>query len=127
MKKHNQKINKLKQKFPRISRIITEKKVTLIWFLSSILLVPIGFATANTFSAYKQREAVYAQREKLQKDVVFWEEVVQKHSGYRDGYFTLALLEYRLGDKEKAKSYLDKSLALDPNFEKGRELEKLLQ
>lgn len=138
MEKHVGKINNLKKKFPRISRIITDpissclaglrgaRKTSLIWFLTSILLIPIGFVGANTYSAYKEREVILKEREKITKEIAFWQEVVQKHSGYRDGYFTLALLEYQLGDRKKAQEYVKKTLILDPNFERGRILEGIL-
>ena len=56
----------------------------------------------------------------------YWQKVVDKYKDYRDGYFQLAILEYRLGQKEKSRMYLKEVFRLDPNFEKGRELEKIL-
>ena len=63
---------------------------------------------------------------KVQNELIFWQKEVGKMPNYRDAYFKLALLNYQLKDFDKANEYLKKTLSLDPNFEKGRELEKLL-
>ena len=57
---------------------------------------------------------------------MYWQGIVSKYKDYRDGYFQLAVLEYQLGNIQKAKLHLDEVLKLDPNFEKGRELGKVL-
>ncbi len=74
----------------------------------------------NRFSTVK------SQRSQLEKQIVYWENVVAGHKNYRDAYFTLALLEYKLGNNVKARMYLDKTFYIDPNFEEGRKLEQLL-
>ena len=78
------------------------------------------------YQEFKTMEIAQQKREKLLSDVAYWESVVAKRKDYRDGYFQLAVLEYRLGDKEKANAYLQEVLKLDPNFEEGRKLEKVL-
>ena len=61
------------------------------------------------------------QRSELSGQLQYWEEVIQKHQGYRDAYFKAAVLSYQLGEKAKAKRYLEEVLALDPNFREGRD------
>lgn len=73
-----------------------------------------------------EKQKINQGKEKVLSEVKFWQEVSQKYKGYRDAYFKLALLEYQLGNTEKSRTYLKEVYSLDPNFEKGRELEKLL-
>jgi tetratricopeptide (TPR) repeat protein len=65
--------------------------------------------------------------EDLRELIKRWEEIVAEKPDYRDGYLQLAFLHYKLFENEKVKEYLEKALAIDPNFEVTRELEKLLQ
>ncbi len=65
--------------------------------------------------------------EDLQELIKKWGEIVAEKPDYRDGYLQLAFLHYKLFENEKAKEYLAKALAIDPNLEVARELEKLLQ
>ena len=51
--------------------------------------------------------------------------IIKTYPNYRDGYFRLATLEYELGNRNKAKEYVQKALELDPNFEEGRRLERM--
>lgn len=63
----------------------------------------------------------------IQKELVFWEKVVEKHTDYRDAFMKVSLLQYQLGDMDGAKKSLEKALELDPNFAKARELQKVLE
>lgn len=123
-------------KFPKIYRKINEqlskqlKKITkqiIIAWISVTLLVAVVFVSFDLSSTLNQKQKLVKERQKIISQIQFWQGVVNKYKGYRDAYFTLAVLEYRLGEYAKAKNYLNQALALDPNFEKGRELEKLLK
>lgn len=124
-----------KSRFPSISRIITDlgtirlrkaggKKFAFL--VSLVLLIAIVFASASVYRVYQGWQIAYAEREKITKEIKFWEDVVSRHKDYRDAYFTLALLHYQLEDNDKVKFYIQKSLALDPGFKEGRELEKII-
>lgn len=146
MQKYKSKIkNKLKEvRFPNIFRSITDIAVFLRkkaqkefkahknlfnGFLLIAITALLGLSVCigvKSYKNYKVMEAVLGDRQKIIADVSYWKNIIEKHKGYRDGYFNLALLYYRLKDFQKAKENLDKSLELDPNFEKGRELEKFL-
>lgn len=134
--------NKLpKEKFPSISRLITElfnvrfvvrdlwKKHWKVLVMATSLFLYLGGAAAayDLYKTYKYSNQVRHERENVSNQIVHWEEVAKKYPGYRDAYFTIAILSYRLGEKTQAKMYLEKALELDPNFEKGRELENLLR
>lgn len=113
--------------FPSIYRKITE--LPYFWWsvvASLILLVLIGFTSFITYKAWREKEEVSLQRQKVVKEVAFWEDIVKQYPNYRDAYYTLSVLSYRLKEYDKAKMYLGKALFIDPNFEKGRELEKIL-
>jgi tetratricopeptide (TPR) repeat protein len=64
--------------------------------------------------------------EDIKELIKYWEKVVAEKPDYRDGYFQLALLYYKLYNNEKAKEYLEQSLILDPNFEPAKELKEVL-
>lgn len=112
-------------KFPRISRRITDKKV---W--SVVVSVVIGLAIlivgADLQKSIQGKQHIEKERIKIAKDIEYWEKTIEKYKDFRDAYFQLAVLNYQLGEIEKAKSFLQKTLELDPNFEEARDLEKLL-
>lgn len=124
---------KRKAKSPSISRFIPDRKrffrayskalkiFTLIVFICTILI--LGYDLSKNIKA---KEKLDLKRAKITKEISFWQSFFEKNKGYRDGYLRLAILEYKLRNFNKAKSYLDEALAIDPNFEKGRELEKIL-
>lgn len=109
-------------KFPSIYRIIPD--VFLFLFLAIIVAtVYMGLIVYKNLSL---QENFLQQKEKIVSQILYWQDVVAKHGDYRDAYFTLALLEYQLGEKQKTRYYLEKALTIDPNFEQGRQLEQLL-
>lgn len=73
-----------------------------------------------------EKQRINQEKEKILSEIKFWQDISQKYKGYRDAYFKLSLLEYQLGNIDKSRTYLKTTFTLDPNFEKGRELEKLL-
>lgn len=92
--------------------------------LSLIILLAICFGIVNIFILQKKKSAIEIKRREIYMQISHWQKIENKYSGYRDANFTLAALEYQLGDYVKAKFYLNKALLLDPNFELGRKLEK---
>lgn len=114
-----------KDKFPRISRRITDKKVWSV-VASVVIGVAILIVGADLQKNIQNKQNIKKERIKIAKDIEYWEKTIEKYKDFRDAYFQLAVLEYRLGEFEKAKSYLKRTLELDPNFEEARDLEKLL-
>lgn len=55
-----------------------------------------------------------------------WEQLLAQNPGYRDGHLRLAVLYYKLGEKEIARFHLQEAINLEPNFEPARELEKAI-
>lgn len=133
MKFKNTKKEAKKQKSPSNSRIIPDPTLlikiyrgTLKVFviLSFILVVVIVGLDLDT--NVKVKQAIDLEREKLTKELLFWEDFIAEHEDYRDAYFQASILEYKLGNSPKAKMYVEKGLALDPNSQEGRKIEELL-
>lgn len=128
-KKFYKKSKPRKQEFPRNYRIIPERLTgDGFTFLAGFLFVlaSIFVVSLDLYSNYTKNQALNSEKDKVQNELVFWNGEVKKRPNYRDAYFKLALLNYQLKDFDKAKEYLKKTLSLDPNFEKGRELEVIL-
>lgn len=99
------------------------EKLLLVGFLSFLLMFAISFASYSAYGEYTTLKNKTLEKQKIQQDIVFWEEQIKKYPGFRDGYMQLALLYYQLGNKMEAKRNLEHAFVIDPNFEKGRELE----
>ncbi len=112
--------------FPKISRVITERWF-LIGLVSGILLAGIIIIAGNIQANIAERKNVEQKREKIKKEITYWQENARKYPGYRDAYFQLALLEYQLGDAQSAQSYVNKVESIDPNYQEAYTLEKLLK
>jgi tetratricopeptide (TPR) repeat protein len=130
--------------FPSIYRRITERlSFNLSWqpklskttvlvlastsiLISLILVVGIVVFGSNTYQNFNQVIQINNQRQGLQSKINFWQAIIDKYDGYKDAYFQKALLEYSLGQIDKAKEDNTKALLLDPNFEDAKKLEMVL-
>ena len=72
------------------------------------------------------QEKHYSDPKDIKKLISGWEKVLEKYPNYRDGYLQLAYFYYKLGEDKKAKENLKKSLGLDPNNEKIKELKRII-
>lgn len=149
----NKKPASWRTQFPNIYRIITEnvtlqklvklefrllnqskykKEITyflsLIVFVVVILLsVGISVLAIKLYQEINLYSKTISQRQAMQKKINFWLSFTQKYEGYKDAYFQIALLEYRLGNFEKSRYHNKKALLLDPGFEDAKNLEVLLE
>ncbi len=113
--------------FPKIYRFITESwKLIVTSFVSGLLLIAIALQSVSLYQNLQEEKKLSSDRQKTVAELAFWKQTVGKYKNYRDAYFKIATLEYRLGDVDEAKIYLKKILDLDPNFGKAREMEKIL-
>jgi tetratricopeptide (TPR) repeat protein len=122
---------KSKEKLPRNYRVIPEKininSDDLTFFIGVFsILSAILIVSFSLYTNIKVEKRLGDEKVKVINQITFWGNVVQMHPDYRDAYFSLALLNYQIGIYDKAKNNLEKALSLDPNFEKGRELQKIL-
>jgi tetratricopeptide (TPR) repeat protein len=134
-----------KPQFPNIYRIITERlSFKLAWqpklnkntflvlasislLISLVLVAGIVVFTVKTYQNLDQAIQINNQRQILQGKINFWQSIIDKYDGYKDAYFQKALLEYNLGQIQKAKEDNLKALLLDPNFEDAKKLEIVLE
>jgi tetratricopeptide (TPR) repeat protein len=118
--------------FPKNLRFITEYtfsevqshyiKVLLVSAVSIFLLTLIFLEGVTILANLKQRTILSQQRVQLQYEVKYWEGVANKYQGYRDVYYRIAALQYKLGNISEAQQYVKKALELDPNYPEGRVL-----
>lgn len=94
----------------------------IIFLLSMVIIQAV-----DTIDSIKKKQENENKRTQLAKEVDYWQGIVKKYEGYRDGYLKLALLEYQFKNLDKSKFYLQKALVLDPNSETARKLEKILE
>lgn len=58
---------------------------------------------------------------KISTDLERWKKIVSEKPDYRDGWYQIALLEWRLSNNTEAKNALIKALELDPNYAPARD------
>lgn len=123
--------SKSKQKtsfFPKINRFITETwKLAIVSFISGLIIIGIILQSLSLYSGLQEQRKIEGERNKTEKELVFWKNSLTKYQNYRDIYLKIASLEYQLGDTDAAKEDLNKALEIDPNFEKSRELQKIVE
>ncbi|MCL4352965.1 hypothetical protein M1615_00655 [Patescibacteria group bacterium] len=96
-------------------------------FASVMFTVAILLGLLMVYFSLVKLQAVKAQNKKIEQRIVFWQKAVAKYNNYRDGYFELAVLEYRLKNFAKSEYYLRKVLYLDPGFTDGLKLREMLR
>lgn len=92
--------------------------------IGSILLLHLILFAQNLYSDYQETKRKEVQKQQIEAEIRKWEKIARQRPDYRDAYFELAVLTYRLGRLAETRFYLRRVFELDPNFEAGRELEK---
>jgi len=113
-------------RFPRISRFITERWVSIFGLvifglISSFLVGAIIFRLGELREGLVIVGVNSSRREELLREKSYLEDVLKRHPGYRDAAFKLAVVSLQLGLTNEAKIYNDLTLQIDPNFKQGRE------
>lgn len=136
------KIDKVFQQFPSIFRFIPESKIfkktvksRVLFLITTFLLIvfnltmiiAIGFLSLNTYKNFNKYKELSATRNKLLSEVNFWKSVTLQYDGYKDGYFKVAILEYRLGNLSQANIYNNNALLLDPNYRDAKMLKEIIE
>ena len=101
--------------------------IILVFLIVILILAGIAVFSVKLYNYFNSYRQISAQRQNLEEKINFWQSIADKYEGYKDAYFQIALLAYRLGNFEKAKEYNNKALLLDPNFEDAKKLEALLE
>ena len=120
--------------FPKIYRFITERikktrkelRVMIIGFVIVVVVTLFLAISIDLAISIKAQSETQRQRQTLVSQVNYWQDIVKKEPGYRDGYFMLSVLEYQLRNFQQSKIYLDKVISIDPNFSPAIDFEKVL-
>lgn len=125
-----------KKKFPNIYRYIPAWPDRIIFFrvyrrflkgfISILFILVIILVWYDLSKNIEQKRVIDKEREKLTNELKFWDNFLAKNKGYRDAYFQASIVEYKLGDSDKARDYVKMGLALDQNSEEGKNILKFL-
>ena len=99
-----------------------EIKIVLVSVVSLFLLALISMQGITLWYNLKEQQTLVQEREQLQDEVTYWQGIVNKYQGYRDVYYRIAALEYKMGNYAESQKYIKKALELDPNFPQGHVL-----
>ena len=118
--------------FPKNLRFITEGKFTerqsrnikvvLVSAASLFLLALIFLQSVTLWYNIREQQTLVLEREQLQNEAAYWEQIANKYQGYRDVYYRIASIQYKLGNYNESQKYVKKALELDPNFPQGHVL-----
>jgi hypothetical protein len=72
--------------------------------------------TARTAVLGESQERPDPSLEALTEEHTYWQNVIETHPDYRDGYFNLAVIAYRMSKFSDARMYVEKVKELDPNY-----------
>ncbi len=124
-KKPKQEKEKLPSNYRNIpEKLNTDRVIYLVGFFC--VLIAISLITFDIYLNFEKQKDLTNEKFKVLREVSFWENEIRVRPNYRDGYMKLALLNFQLKDFNESRENLNKALVLDPNFEKGKELERLL-
>jgi len=98
----------------------------LTLFIVILLLAGIGVFSFKAYENFNKTQQISLQRQKIQEKINFWQSIANKYEGYKDAYFQMAVLDYQLGNFQKAKQENLRALILDPNFEDAKKLDLIL-
>lgn len=87
----------------------------------------IAYLSFNFYQNFNTYQKVSSERTKIVSQINTWQNIVKKYKDFKDGYLQIALLEYRLGNYDKARFYCDKALLLDPEYSDAIELNRKLR
>lgn len=55
------------------------------------------------------------EKQKLETNQNYWQQIIQDHPLYRDGYIQLAVINYQLGNTDATREFIVSAQKLDPN------------
>lgn len=116
--------------FPSNYRIIPESfKREEILFVIGVLSIftAILIVSGDIYINIQDQKSITDEKVRVLNEISFWENEILGKPNYRDAYFKLAMLSYEIRKFDIARDYLDKVFELDPTFDKGKELEMLME
>ena len=125
---------KLLKQFPSNSRIITELKSFYIYIsvlLSAVVILVLviltGFVAYNFSQNFVKFQVLNSQKNQIEGKISFWNSIADKYPGYADAYFNIAILYYEISDFQNSRSYLEKTLVLNPDYKGANKLDSNLR
>lgn len=107
-------LKRFAKKFPLIT-----KPVFWVNFLSGFIMMAIVLKGYFLYQGLTGLVKTQNERARIQREISYWQTVLNRYQGYRDGFYRKAVLEYKLGNFKDAQKDLDKALSLDPGFKPG--------
>jgi tetratricopeptide (TPR) repeat protein len=105
-----------------------EEKILLTAIVSALVcFCLIIFASIDLSQSISVQKNMKKEKDRVAYELSYWQEIVKLHPDYRDGYFKLALIQYRLGKTKQSRENVEKAMEIDPNFSEGKEFEKMLE
>lgn len=86
-------------------------------------LDPNSQETKDSEAQIKNREE---EPERIKAKIQDWEKILEEKPSYRDAFFQIAVLNWRIYQEKKAGEAIDKALELDPNFEAGKNFKRTI-
>lgn len=118
--------------FPRIYRFIPEGIISTKVFhyivlvtvtvLSILLVMQIIQQSVQLRENLEREKQLQQERINILSEINRLKYAESQYSGYRDIYYRIATLQYKLGNIDESRSYVKKALEIDPNFKDGQVL-----
>lgn len=96
----------------------------LTHFSIMFMIILFIFLVYYAILSYIQLVATQEDHGRAISSLSYWEEIVEKHPNFPDGYYNAALYAAMLGEREKATELLERALVLDPTFNDAKKLEE---
>jgi len=88
--------------FPNIFRSFTERYF-LTLLVSFVLVIILAIVGLDLYKDVLEQKKIETERKETISKIEYWQKIVDKYKDYRDAYFQLAILEYRLKNFDKSK------------------------
>lgn len=128
------KTKQVKQEFPNIYRIITEKarktvKQPRFWIamVTAFFLICLLLIVYLVFRQVQELRNTLQQRSQSMMQLRRWEAEIIRYPSYRDAYVGASVIAYELGDFNKSRQYIERALEIDPNNIDARRLDNSLK
>lgn len=111
-----------------VTQLFQYTEWSIVVLVSCILIILILWTSLQINGQIRLLTERQQKHRAIEEERNYWQQIVSEYPGYRDAYFRLAVLEYQLGEEEKALQAVTYALRLDPRFEAGHVLrEKILR
>jgi hypothetical protein len=92
----------------------------------SILILLLAILNLIVYSSPRKTNVVYAKDNTPLVQAYYLKGLLKSHPDYREGWVSLAKLEYTIGNMDEVQFAIDKVYEIDPNYKGLTELQKLV-